>query len=158
MQFIHPWKAVRVAGAHLLISEWCSIPDHAIIVMDVAISNIQEKNYDTKGQKKEDEGKIDERRYNVKSIPRDFMHNQEWQAAVIDLINIMEQNIAGQSEIDDVYTKYVNCVKAEMDKFLPGIDKKSRRKFKHCKPFWDMDLSEQWKKMHTAFIKFYYVQ
>ena len=32
------------------------------------------------------------------SIPRDFTHNQEWQAAVIDLINIMEQNIAGQSE------------------------------------------------------------
>ena len=91
MQVIHPWKAVRVAGTHLLLSEQCSIPDHAIIVTDVAISNIQEKNYDTRGQKKEYEGKIDERkRYNVKSIPRDFMHNQEWQAAVMDLINIME--------------------------------------------------------------------
>ena len=54
-------------------------------------------------------------------------------------------------------TKYswtVNRVKAEMDKFLPSINKKTRRKFKHCKPFWDMDLAEQWKKMHTAFIKF----
>ena len=78
MQVIHPWKAVRVTWTHLLISEWCSIPDHAIIVTDVAISNIQEKNYDTKSHKKKYEGKIDERRrYNVKSIPRDFMHNQE---------------------------------------------------------------------------------
>ena len=73
---------------------------------------------------------------------------------VLDLINIMEQNIAGQSEIDDVYTKYVNHVKAEMNKFLPVINKKSRRKYKHCKPFRDLDLAEQWKKMHTAFIKF----
>ena len=40
------------------------------------------------------------------------MHNQEWQAAVMDLIDIMEQNIAGQSEIDDVYTEYVNCVQS----------------------------------------------
>ena len=118
MQVIHPWKAVRVAWTHLLILEWCSIPDHAVIVTDVAISNIQEKNYTTNDQKKEDGGKKDERRrYNVKSIPRDFMHNQEWQAVVMDLINIMEQNIAGQTEIDDVYTKYINHVKAEMDKF-----------------------------------------
>ena len=79
MQVIHPWKAVKVEGTHLLISEWCSIPDQAIIVTDVAILNIQEKNYDTNGQKKEDMGKIDERRrYNIKSIPRNFMHNQEW--------------------------------------------------------------------------------
>ena len=155
MHIIHPWKTVRAAGAHLIISEQFSIPDHAIIVTDVAISNIQEKNYDTKSHKKEYEGKIDERRrYNVKSIPRHFMHNQEWQAVVLDLINIMEQNIAGKSEIDDVYTKYVNHVKAEMNKFLPIINKKSRRKFKHCKPFWDMDLAEQWEEMHTAFIRF----
>ena len=106
-------------------------------------------------QKKEGEGKKDERRrYNVKGIPRDFMHNQEWQAAVMDLINIMEQNIAGQTEIDDVYTKYINCLKAEMDKFLPNTNKKIRRKFKHYKPFCDMDLIEQWKKKHTAFVKF----
>ena len=78
MQAIHQWKAVRVAGTHLLISEHYSVPDHAIIVTDVAISNIQEKNYDEKGEKKEDDGKIDERRrYNIKSIPSDYMHNQE---------------------------------------------------------------------------------
>ena len=72
----------------------------------------------------------------------------------MDLINIMDQNIGGQSEIDDVYTKYVNHVTAEMDKFLWSINKKIRRKFKHYKPFWDMDLTEQWKKMHTTFVKF----
>ena len=72
----------------------------------------------------------------------------------MDLINILEQNIAGQTEIDDVYTTYISCVKAEMDKFLPHTNKKFRRKFKHYKPFWDMDLTEQWKKMHTAFVKF----
>ena len=139
----------------MLIAEWCSIPDHEIIVTDVAISNTQEKNYDIKTNKKKYGGKIDERRrYNVKSILRDFMHNQEWQAALLDLINIMEQNIAGQSEIDDVYTKYVNYVKAEMTIFLPIINKNSRRKFKHCIPFWAMDLAEQGKEMHTAFIKF----
>ena len=84
----------------------------------MAISNIQEKSYDTNSQKKEDNGKIDKgSKYNVKSIPRNFIHNQEWKAAVMDLIYIMKQNIAGQSETDDVYTKYVNCVKAEMDTY-----------------------------------------
>ena len=82
------------------------------------------------------------------------MHNQEWQAAVMDLINIMEQNIAGQTEIDGVYTKYVKCVKTEMKQFLPNTNKKTIRKFKHYKPFSDMDLTEQWKKMHTVFIMF----
>ena len=73
MQVIHPLKAVRVAWTHLLILELCSIPDHTIIVTDVAFSNIQEKNHDTNGQKKEDKGKKDEKRkYNVKCIPRDF--------------------------------------------------------------------------------------
>ena len=52
MQVIHPWKAVRVAWTYLLISEWCSIPDHTIIVTDVAILNIQEKNYYTNGQRR----------------------------------------------------------------------------------------------------------
>ena len=98
MQVIHPQKAVRLTATHQLISELCSIPDPAIIVTDVAISKIQEKKYDTNSQKKENKGKIDGRRRNhVKSIPRDFMHNQEWQAVVMDLINIMEQNKAGQS-------------------------------------------------------------
>ncbi len=89
-------------------------------------------------------------KYNVKNIPDDFFTSPESSEKLIHLIEKQELLRETQLNIDKCYTDLVNTIFHEMDKYLPklyGNSKKSSKRFKVKKPFWNDYLKNLWKNM-----------
>ena len=91
------------------------------------------------------------KRYRFDEVPPDFMHNDIWRTAILNMISRIEENHGQQQEIDDIYTLFCETVYHEMDTYLnySSAQKKCRKRFKNHKPYWSDHLTTLWKEMNS---------
>ena len=56
-----------------------------------------------------------------------------------------------QESIGKMYSEWIKCLLNEMDTYLDivSVSKRTMKKFKYYKPFWDDELTGQWQEMRT---------
>ncbi len=93
------------------------------------------------------------RRYNVRSMPADFIKSDVAQQALVHCIDSILLTTETQDEIDNMYSHVCNLNYSEMDNWFRSnnINSKSRKKFRtSSKPYWSDELSDLWKEMCIA--------
>ncbi len=86
-------------------------------------------------------------RFNVNSIPEDFLSSQESRDKLISLIDNIEHVRELQNEIDEVYLRFCTLYHNEMNSFLQSknVHPLAYKRFKRStKPFWNETLSYLW--------------
>ncbi len=89
-------------------------------------------------------------RYKTNVIPNDFFTSPESREKLIQLVNEQELRIESQNNVDQCYADLVDIIFGEMEKYLPklyGTNKKTSKRFKAKKPFWNDYLKNLWQDM-----------
>ena len=90
------------------------------------------------------------RKYDVSTIPDNFMSNITWRNELNVLIDKLQTRCDDQNDIDILYNDMCKYTFAEMDKFLSYKEftgRKTGKLLKFHKPYWDNRLTELWKDM-----------
>ena len=126
-----------------LPGERSKVPDHSAIVLEFRTKHeIHSKDNATSAQK----------RYKLKSLPNDFMSSNLSKLALQTIITRIEFARETQGEIDAIYENLCDVIVSEMNTSIPVFDssKKSRKRFKSTKPFWNNELRDLWNVMHET--------
>ena len=86
-------------------------------------------------------------RYNVKTMPPQFMNNKKFNEELLDMIARIEQINRTQDEINDMYTAVCDLYHREMNLFLKkrNVHPTAKKKFnRYTKPFWNDELKTLW--------------
>ena len=171
--FIKQCIEFKVNTARDMVNQYCNIketgidlskiiPDHSILTLKFSTSAHTEikkhsqeanntfKNHvdDLKIQETYDQSHIYFRRYNVKSIPQDFLATDSSRSELLELIENIEQSRKIQEDIDSIYSKFCDIYYNEMATWLnsKNVHPSAHKRFKRCtKPFWNANLSKLWK-------------
>ena len=95
-------------------------------------------------------------RFKLKRLPDNFMESVTSALAISELILQIESARETQSEIDDIYTKLCDTIIQEMRETIPmySTTKKTRKRYKFNKPYWNDSLTNLWKVMRDREHKF----
>ena len=82
-----------------------------------------------------------------------------WKTAVINIINNLQTNNINQAQIDNLYLEFSSKLFQELDDQLgyKTAGPKTKKRLKHCKPYWNDELSTLWKslnKYEKEFLKY----
>ena len=99
------------------------------------------------------------KRYVFDNIPVTFRNNDVWKMSMNMLITKFENIIQTQEQLNDLYKQTCEVLLSEMDKFLQfkTVGRKSKKRYKNTKPFWDNELTMAWKTMadsEKVYLKF----
>ncbi|CAG2226762.1 unnamed protein product [Mytilus edulis] len=152
---------VGAEGIQNLIDTRCKIPDHAFLVFDYHYRyNLNSELGNGNKTDINNDVKTDQNRkhFKLRSIPADFMCSDIIKQTINELIRTIEICREEQGEIDSIYAAFCDTVFREMEDKVPFTDcsKRTRRKFRNDKPFWNDELSQLWKNMRDkekAFLK-----
>ena len=128
---------------HSMIGERSKVPDHSVITCEFKYQ------HETVSEYKNDNPIDKPPRYRLDRIPLDFMTSEIRRQALILLIEQIERSRETQDNVDIIYDNLCNVIIAEMDDKIPRVDSdKSRRRYKHNKPYWNNELSVLWNAMN----------
>ena len=146
-EVLTPIQVVDIASATGGISERAKPPDHSLIILeyDMLHEYIQSTTESdaSQGQK---------RRYNFNDISNNFLNSEHCQTVLRNVIAKLESTVLAQDELDRVYDNVCSELFKEFDNCLEYRDcsTRTRKKFKHFKPFWNEELTDKWKNMKDA--------
>ena len=97
--------------------------------------------------------------YKLKRIPANFLSSELTRRAFLVIIRSIELCRETQDNVDNLYDDFCNKLISEMDTNIPSLDcsKKTRKRYKHYKPYWDENLEGLWHNFHMkekAFLRF----
>ena len=136
------------------VSDCCKPPDHSLLTTEVycreIIPNIEYKDDSEKGKGR--------KQYNFDSA-FDYLASPIWQQSVLDIVGRLEENNGRQAELDGTYAKLCENIFLELDQNLRYTicGRKTRKRYRNAKPYWDDDLSNLWKDMarkEKEFVKY----
>ena len=96
----------------------------------------------------------------MKRIPENFLNSPLAQNAFLDIIRNIELCRETQNNIDTVYDDFCSKLFKEMNANIPSFDctKKTRKRYKYFKPYWNETLEHLWLDVRTkekTFIEFH---
>ena len=129
-----------------LLGERCKAPDHSALIVEFRTSHIHTDNNET-----DSDNVCDNKRYKLRSIPYDFMSSDISRLALQAVITKIESARETQSEIDNIYATLCDAIITEMDNCIPLCDtsKRTRKRHKTQKPYWNDELMNLWSVMHA---------
>ena len=136
-----------------LLNERSKIPDHSILLTEFKI-------HDTTCQSPpSSSATCSTKRYKLNAIPVDFLSSNISKLALQSVIQRIESARETQNEVDDIYSTLCKLLVAEMDANIPTFDtsKRTKKRFKNTKPFWNDELAGLWHSMRDrerAFLRF----
>ena len=148
---IRPRDLVDMSGCLQTIDPRTSVPDHALLKW---IINIPFMDYSNSSQ--QSKNCVEFTRYDLKSIPLNFMQSIECQARLNEAILRLETSSKMQTDINDMYSDFVSVVKMEMNQSLNPIhirlqdSASSNKRRRSRKPWWTEELSRLWNDMCSA--------
>ena len=95
--------------------------------------------------------------YNFKDKPEGFLDNPEWKTQLESIIHKLENNVHNQRMLDSVFKELCECFFSEFDKnlkFRTIGNKRTRKYYKSHKPYWDEELTNNWKAMRENELKY----
>ena len=147
-----PLDFVNMSGYLQRIDPRTCVPDHALLTKiinipftdDIDCPIIRDSNCEVYY------------RYDVKSIPLDFMRSLDCQFRLNETILRLENISKLQNDVNTMYSSFINHVKLEMNgklnsrriRLSDSVSSNKNRRFK--KPWWTDELSHQWNNMSAA--------
>ena len=88
-------------------------------------------------------------RFKLHKIPETFMDNELSRLAILNIISHIERCRKSQQNIDCIYDKLCDVIIAEMNATIPKYDtsKRTSKRLKTKKTYWNQTLAELWKVM-----------
>ena len=128
-----------------LISHRCKPPDHSLISLKLSCSFSRSVNQSSTAEI----GGIRNKMYCFEKRPEEFMNTPMWREAIMNLVDKRLIMVTSQSEVDVKYSDFCNILTKEMDKYLVvgNSSKRSKKKFKISKPYWNENLTNLWRSM-----------
>ena len=127
---------------HGLLGKRSRIPDHVVIMAQLCTNNLSviEKDHPTNGPTD------DNTRLNLPKIPYDFMSRVTAARAFHELISAIELSLETQNDIDNLYSNLTDAILNEMENSVPkySTSKKTNKRFKKNKPYWNDKLQHKW--------------
>ena len=169
-EFLNQCLEFKVNTARDMVNKYCKIentdidlskmiPDHSVLTLkfstsiyntvktslqtDVHTQEIQSVNVDTNFS--HDHNYF--QRYNVRSLPQEFLNNESARTRLLELIEHIELTRDTQQEIDNIYAEFCETYHTEMNKWLrsKNVHPTAHKRLKRCtKPFWNENLSLLW--------------
>ena len=137
---------------HGLLGERSRIPDHVVKMAQLCTNSLSviEKDYPTNGPTD------DNTRLNLPKIPYDFMSRVTAARAFHELISAIELSLETQNDIDNLYSNLTDAILNEMENSVPkySTSKKTNKRFKKNKPYWNDKLQHKWETLREKEKKF----
>lgn len=145
-QIISCSDIVENAGLVSMQGENCRIPDHGFLIFDFMIRDF-ENAHPSENTVTSSTRPI--KKYKLRCIPPSFMSSVNVRESLLNMIRIIETCHESQENIDRTYTQLCNIITKEMECSIPKFDwsKRSRKKFRTLKPYWNNELTELWRVM-----------
>lgn len=145
-QIISCSDIVENAGLVSMQGENCRIPDHGFLIFDFMIRDF-ENAHPSENTVTSSTRPI--KKYKLRCIPPSFMSSVNVRGSLLNMIRIIETCRESQENIDRTYTQLCNIITKEMECSIPKFDwsKRSRKKFRTHKPYWNNELTELWRVM-----------
>ena len=171
-EFLNQCLEFKVNTARDMVNKHCNIededidlskmiPDHSVLTLKFSTSvynsvrtthNLQTGEHHQGVQGSDTDTTFNQdhnyfQRYNVMSLPQEFLNNDLARAKLLELIEHIELIRDTQQEIDAIYTEFCETYHKEMNKWLrsrnvhPNAYKRLKRS---TKPFWNDKLSSLW--------------
>ena len=157
-EVISPTSIINQHNLQYLLGERSKIPDHNFLRFDFKYFTFFE---DTNDRRESNVSRIpfNTKVYKLKRIPANFLSSELTRRAFLDIIRNIELCRENQENVDKLYDDFCDKLIIEMDENIPSFDcsKKTRKRYKHYKPYWDDDLETLWHNFHMkekAFLKF----
>ena len=96
-----------------MISSQCKAPDHSVVSVEIKISNKCSEMSGNQTKKSKSTRKYSFHNQNV-----NFLNNTVLNAAVVEIISQLENNILVNAEFDNLYDRLVKMILNEMDNYL----------------------------------------
>ena len=137
-----------------LISSRCKAPDHSLLDLQVKVPYFSSvENEDTSTQFSGNRtSEPQNRRYKFDEIPTHFLTSDRWLAVLENSIRKIENSTSCQENVNSLYSEICSDLFKEFDLEIPYrvAGKKSRKRFKNYKPYWNDTLTNLWKEMVKA--------
>ena len=157
-------QIVEMLGSEGISCAPSKISDHSMLVLEVKTSHVESPsvavnppNDNLRSHMRNPTRNINSPhlppRFKIQDVPQNFMTDNESKAALLSLINQIEQSRDSQQEINTIYDDIVNLYICEMKKHFhftmdtPSSNKKVR--FTR-KPWWNEELTSLFKDMKSA--------
>ena len=148
-QVISPSSLVAKYNLHDCIGERSRLPDHYILKCKFRYRQVI--NDDTSSEQKTFSNRtlFNGRKFKLKQIPEAFLSSDLVRRAFLDLINRIESSRETQQNVDYVYDQFCDTLIKEMNSTVPSFDcsKRTRKRYKTYKPYWNDQLESLWKDM-----------
>ena len=94
----------------------------------------------------------DKKCYSFKNLTPESLSSETWTLALHNIIDRLSARNIMQSEIDTLYDSFCKSLFTELDESLGFrfVSKKSKKRFKNHKPYWNDNLLALWKNMVHA--------
>ena len=158
-QVISPTTIIHTHGLQSLLGERSRVPDHNFLRFTYKYATVYSKNEgDT--EYKAARTPFNTKIFKLKRIPENFMNSELARTAFLDIIRNIELCRETQNNIDELYESFCTKLIKEMNENIPSFDcsKKTRKRYKQFKPYWDENLERLWqevRKKETEFLKFH---
>ena len=155
-QVISPVDLLNMFNFQCYISSRCKAPDHSVIVLSVDVHcqfNVNNHNSQTGSQICNNIDNVGtKKRYNFENMPRNFLRSDDFKGSTDGIIRQLQHDVVTDDNVDSIYNKLCQCIFEEMDNQLEfkEFDKRSAKKFKYPKPFWDRELTLKWNSMRNS--------
>jgi hypothetical protein len=134
------------------------IPDHSVLILTISTVAHNEEyvdkshhnenvNIDNENTGNYTEQHVYYQRYNVKSIPPNFLNTEESRNKLLEMIEAIEKVRAVQADIDSMYEDICDMYYNEMNIWLQKKNvypTAKKRLYRSKKPFWNDELKGLW--------------
>ncbi len=132
------------------ISSRCKPPDHSVVTLELTYSlSTADRLTQHQGHEQNENTSHKRKMYCFDKKPDMFMKSESWRLAILDIVNSQLNHIKSQQEVDHFYSHFCTLLTKELDEYLlvNNVKKKSMKKCRVNKPYWNDDLTKLWKIM-----------
>ena len=139
-------------GLFGLLGAGCKAPDHALVTLTCYIHNSVTTDEYANSNVNPLNAESVNKRYYFDVIPEEFMASPQWYRIIDSLLSKVQHMGDELQEVDSIYNDLCTAILSEMDDHIKYSNngKKTRKKFKNYKPYWNDELTESWKTMAEA--------
>ena len=158
-EVISPTSIINNYNMQSLLGERSRVPDHNFLCFTYKYMTDFRDNEEA-SVKVTSNSPFNTKVFKLKRIPENFLTSELARNAFLDIICNIERCRENQNHIDRLYEEFCNTLIKQMNENIPSFDcsKKTRKRYKQFKPYWDENLERLWQDLRSKesdFLKFH---
>ena len=144
---------VNKYNAFRYIAHNSKVPDHSMLTVTLAVIHADNRHNAptvTDAHCNVPNNNSTRKVYNFNNLNEHSLNSEMWRIAISDISDRLISNCSHQTQLDDIYNQLCSEIFKELDTNLGFrlLSKKSRKKYKSSKPYWNEELYRLWLSMN----------